>query len=95
MKAYKHLIKHAIATGHNVTVWDGEENQVLHGTAYKAIIDAIESVDMAEVLIYDAAKKRVGWAQIISSLDDDETVADYTCTPFMDAWDDLHMLTLI
>jgi len=95
MKAYKHLIKHAIATGHTITVFDGEEYPVIQMMAYKAIIDAIESVDVAEVIIYDATKKRVGWAQIISSLDADETVADYTCTPFMDAWDDLHMLTLI
>ena len=95
MKAYKHLVKHAIATGHTITVFDGEEYPVVKMTAYKAIIDAIESVDIAEIIIYDDTKKRVGWAQIISDLDDDETVSDYTCTPFMDAWDDLHMLTLI
>ena len=43
MKAYKHLVKYALAQGYNISVWDGEEWQVSHSNKYQNIIDAIES----------------------------------------------------
>lgn len=93
MKAYKHLVKHSLNKGFSVSVWDGEEWQVKRGTKYQAIIDAIESVEEAQIVIRDAEGVKMGWALVIPSLDDDETVADYTCTDFMETWDTHYFFT--
>ena len=95
MKAYKHLIKHALNNNCVVSVWDGEEWQVSKSSSYNAIVEAIESVEVADVKIYDKFDTRgegyKGWAHIIPfGLEDDETVADYTITPFMESWDNIY-----
>ena len=87
MKAYKSLVKFALAKHLTISVWDGEEWQVKRSTGYQAIIDAIESVEVAELRIRDQAGTVLGWALIIPDLDDDETVADYTMTPFLAEWE--------
>jgi hypothetical protein len=87
MKAYKSLIKYTLANGYTVSVWDGEEWQVKRSTGYQAIVDAIESVEVAELRIRDADGKVIGWAQIIPDLEDDETVADHTDNDFFSMWD--------
>lgn len=87
MKAYRSLVKHALAKDMTVSVWDGEEWQVKRSTGFKAIIEAIESVEVAELRIRDKASNIVAWVQIIPSLEDDETVADYTDNEFMNEWD--------
>jgi hypothetical protein len=88
MKAYKHLVKHALALGHTISVWDGEEWQVSHSTKYQNIIDAIESVEEANVVIrVPTYGNRVAWALVIPyGLEDEETVADYTDNDFMMKW---------
>ena len=88
MKAYKHLVKHSLAQGHTISVWDGEEWQVSHSTKYQKIIEAIESVEEANVVIRLAVGgERIGWAQVIPyGLEDDETVVDYICSKFMENW---------
>ena len=88
MKAYKHLVKYALAQGHVISVWDGEEWQVSHSTKYQNIIDAIESVEEANVVIrLSVGGERIGWAQVIPyGLEDDETVVDYICSDFMEKW---------
>ena len=88
MKAYKHLVKHALAQGHTISVWDGEEWQVSHSTKYQKIIEAIESVEEANLVIRLATgSERIGWAQVIPyGLEDDETVVDYICSKFMENW---------
>ena len=88
MKAYKHLVKHALALGHNCSVWDGEEWQVSHSSKYQNIIEAIESVEEANLVIRLAVGgERIGWAQVIPcGLEDDETVVDYICSDFMENW---------
>jgi hypothetical protein len=94
MKAYKHLIKHCLSMGCTVSVWDGEEWQVKRSTGYKAIIDAIESVEEAQLRIRqkDAV---IGWALVSAfGLEDDETVIDHTCTSFMDEWSDIYSETI-
>jgi hypothetical protein len=95
MKAYKHLIKHALAQGHIVSVYDGECWDVRSSSAYKAIIDSIESVEIAEIVIKDKyTGNRMGWAQIVPfGVEDDETVADNTMTPFMNDWEAAYQKT--
>ena len=99
MKAYKHLVKHAIGQGCLVSVFDGEEWQVSMSSAYKSIIEAIESVEEAEIKIYIKTSTRgegcKGWALVSAyGLDDDETVIDNTITPFMDNWEQLYNATV-
>ena len=88
MKAYKHLVKYSLAQGYNISVWDGEEWQVSHSNKYQNIIDAIESVEEANIVIrVPEYGNRVAWALIIPfGLEDDETVADYTDNEFMMKW---------
>ena len=87
MKAYKTLVKAALADGHLISVFDGEEWAVKKGNKYQAIIDAIESVEEAQIRIRmsDAPFSVLGWALIIPfGVDDDETIADCTCNEYMD-----------
>jgi len=87
MKAYKDLVKTALHHGFVVSVFDGEEWSTKKSNQYKVIIDDIEGVEEAQIVIRDASNKELGWALIIPSLADDETVADFTITSFMNNWD--------
>ena len=96
MKAYKHLVQYALDHDHCMSVFDGEEWAVRHSTNYEAIIDDIESVEIAELVISNGkGTPQVGWAQIVPfGLEDDETVSDHTITPFMNRWEnEYEMLT--
>lgn len=88
MKAYKHLIKHALAQGHTCSVWDGEEWQVSHSTKYQNIIEAIESVEEAQIKIrIPSYGNLVAWALVSAfGLADDETVMDHADNKFMENW---------
>jgi len=93
MKAYEHLVRYALTTAHSIAVWDGEEWATDKwptdkSTDYKTIIDAIESVDEAEIVIRDRATgSRTAWARVSAfGLADDETVIDYTVHSFTDDW---------
>ena len=95
MKAYKHLVKFALAKNCTVSVWDGEEWQVKRSSGYKAIIEAIESVEEAELVIRDSQGEKMGWVRVSAfGLEDDETVVDNTMTDFMNSWDDAYNLTV-
>lgn len=84
MKAYKQLIKHVIKDGNTVSVWDGEEWQVKRSTGFKAIVEAIESVDEAQLRIRDQQGNILGWALVSAyGLEDDETVMDYSDNTYM------------
>jgi len=94
MKAYQHLVRYALTTAHSIAVWDGEEWATDKwptdkSTDYKTIIDAIESVDEAEIVIRDRATgSRTAWARVSAfGLADDETVIDYTVNDFTTAWE--------
>ena len=88
MKAYKHLVKFALKHGCYVSVWDGEEWQLKRSTGYKAIVEAIESVEEAELKLRNADDEVVGWAKVSAyGLDDDETVIDHSVNEFMNIWD--------
>jgi cytochrome oxidase assembly protein ShyY1 len=84
MKAYKHLVKTALKDGNMISVWDGEEWQVKRSTKYTAIINAIESVEEAQIRIRSKDDNVLGWALIIPfGLEDDETVADASYNEYM------------
>lgn len=87
MKAYKTLVKFALNNNAKVSVFDGEEWAIKQSTEYKKIVSAIESVEICELRIRDNNGDIIGWASVIPDLADDETVADYTITPFMMTWE--------
>jgi hypothetical protein len=89
MKAYRHFIKYALAKGCTVSVWDGEEWQVLRSNKLKAITDAVESVEEAALRIHGATGETLVNNITVSAfgLEDDETIIDHTVCPFMDAYD--------
>jgi hypothetical protein len=82
MKAYKTLVKKALAKGFTVSVWDGEEWQVKRGSKYQEIIDAIESVDFSELRIRQG-DDFIGWASIVLDCEDEATVSDFTYNKIM------------
>ena len=84
--SYKKLVRNILkTTGNTVSVWDGEEWQVKRSVSYKAIIDAIESVEEAQIRVRNAEGSEIGWALIIPCLDAEETVADYTANDYMNS----------
>jgi len=97
MKAYKHLVKFALAQGHVISVWDGEEWQVKRSNHYKDIIDAIESVEEAELRIRSTEATNGGLTLVWVSafgLADDETVVDYYDNKFMQEWEEAYKSTV-
>lgn len=90
MKAYLSLVDYALQRQHCISVWDGEAWQVRSSTDKTAIVDAIESVEVAQLRIKQDGNE-IGWALVIPfGLEDDETVADFTLTPFMVGWDEAY-----
>lgn len=91
MKAYKHLVKHVLATGGDITVWDGGDDPAEeHCDQFKKIVDAIEAVEEASIYIFkDGAT--VGWARIVPfGLEDEETLVDYSANEFFTVWEDMY-----
>jgi hypothetical protein len=82
MKAYKHLVKHAIDLGFVVSVYDGEEWAVKRSKKQKDIFAAIESVEEAQLRFRNPKLEKgsdsMGWALVSAfGLNDDETVIDH------------------
>ena len=91
MKAYKSLVKFALNNNATVSVFDGEEWAVKKSIKYTDIINAIESVEIAELRIRDTNSDIIGWAQVIPfGMEDDETVSDYSITEFMATWEKIN-----
>lgn len=90
IKAYEHLVRRALELGCVVSVFDGEEWAVKLGQDYPEIIDAIESVEEAELAIRDAQTDEKGkhplkaWALVSPfGLAPDETVIDSSANDWM------------
>lgn len=84
MEMTKHkMIKAILADGHMISVWDGEAWAIKKSQSYKAIIDAIQSVDVAEIRIRDKDNNNLGWAMIVNGLDGEEEIADFTDCPYL------------
>lgn len=86
MKAYKDLVKYALTNNDTVSVYDGEEWQIKRSASFQEIIDAIESVEMAELRIRDLEGNSKAWALIVHDTGEDEHVADHTDNEYMDNW---------
>lgn len=85
--AYIDLIKFALAKGCTISVWDGEEWQVKKSTKQKTIVEAVKSVEEAQLRIRDAAGNMVFWARVSAyDLQPDETVIDWSDNPFGNEW---------
>ena len=72
------VVKMTLAYGYSISVWDGEEWQVKKSHDYQEVMEAIESVDEAEIRVRDTDGKVCGWAMIVNGLAHDEEVADYS-----------------
>lgn len=95
MKAYRHLVKFALSKGYDISVWDGEEWQVKRSIKFQNIIDAIESVEEAELKIrIPEYGTLVAWARVSAyGLEDEETVVDYSMNDFTKEWEESYEQT--
>jgi len=92
MKAYLHLIKHALAESDTfINVHDGEE-WVSCKRSYKDAKETVESVEECTVSVRrrnpESKSTVLGRFLVIPFNDPEETVADYTITDWSDAWND-------
>ena len=102
MKAYRHLVRHALKQGFSISVYDGEAWSVRHSKKFKQIVDEIEGLDEATINIWNdyergvriANSSRVGTALILPGLNPDETVADHTDNEWMNGWWEAYEETL-
>jgi len=93
MKAYEHLARYALAGGNTVSVFDGEIWEVKRSTDYQAIVDCINSVEEAEILIADNERRQIGWALVSAyGLADDETVIDFGYNEYMIDWEEAYSI---
>jgi hypothetical protein len=93
MKAYQHLVRYALAGGNTVSVFDGEIWEVKRSTDYQAIVDCINSVEEAEILIADSEGRQIGWALVSAyGLADDETVIDFGYNEYMIDWEEAYAI---
>lgn len=75
--AYERLVRLALEKGYTISVWDGEEWAVKRGASAQEILDAIESVEEAELRIHDA--KRTNWVLVTAyGVAHDETIIDHS-----------------
>ena len=88
-KAHIHLVKFALSQECTISVYDGEEWQVKRSTSFKAIKDALESVDQASMVIQDNEGQLVASAVVVDdcTFEPDETVVDHSDTVFMRQWE--------
>jgi len=87
MKAHRNLIKYALAAGNTVSVHDGgDELALVKSSKHNEIIEAIEAVELAEVMIYNPEGKRLGWALVLPYEDAEDTVSDHTDNEYMNNW---------
>lgn len=95
MKAYKALVKFALSQGCTVSVYDGEVWGVRRSVKYQQIVECIESVEEAALIIRDSEGNKLAWALVQPfGLEDNETLVDNTMTPFMEKFDMLQSAKL-
>jgi len=92
MKAYRHLIKHALRTGFTLSVFSwGDEYDIERSSSFRPIVEAVEAVGECILVIHGQDSKRIARVQVIPGLADDETVADWAAsnaevTNWLEVW---------
>jgi len=92
MKAYRHLIKHALREGFPMSVFSGgDEPDLSRSSSFGAVMTAIESVGECDLVIHGHDGKRIASVLIVPDLADDETVADWAAssaevTNWLEVW---------
>lgn len=79
--AYERLIRALLALDAEISVDGGD-----YTDSRKLIIEDIEASGSAEILV--KVKGKTEWAQIITGLDPDETLADFSCGGEIEKWFD-------
>jgi hypothetical protein len=85
-KAYRNLVEYALGQSLVVSVFDGEEWAVKKSKDAKAIFDAIESVEEANIVIRGREFRTASVLVSAYGLGPDETVIDYTDNEWMEEW---------
>ena len=86
-KRIQNLVAYTIKQGLYISVFDGEEWAIKMSNNKKGIIEAIESVEEANITIRDSDRKFIASAYIIPfGVSPDETVADYSDNEYMQKW---------
>jgi len=87
MKDYQLLIQFALAAGHSVSVQDADGMITEFCHNFDQIVADVEDCEDCYLHFYNSNKERLGWALITPFEADDETIADYSMTPFMEEWE--------
>lgn len=79
----RRMIELALSNGWQISVEASEDCERLlrKSTDVEKIVDAVESVDRAEVYFYSASGQLIGSASIVNGLAEDEEIADYSWNP--------------
>lgn len=83
-KTMKHkMIEIAASYGWAVSVYAHEDAQCLikKSTDFDAVVEHMESVDVADVVFYDGFDKCLGSVMVVNGLSEDEEIADYSWNP--------------
>lgn len=75
------FVKAALAAGHTLGVYDGEETVLKHSSSYKAVMAAIMSTDDDYIFVYPVGATsgpRMGWVRLIYGNDGPDVISDYT-----------------
>lgn len=84
------LHRFAVSKGYKVAVRCAEEGDVLQKSTadWRKVKEAIQSVDMTEMVVRDVDKKEtIAWALIIEHDNPEEWVSDYGVCEFMREWE--------
>ena len=97
MKAYKSVLKCALADGYIIAIDQGEGEIIKCGGSYKQAVEAIEAVGESWILVVQTRPQPKEWVRVAAlyviwggGMADDETIADWYCDkdPAVKNWAD-------
>lgn len=74
------LVRNLLSRGHYLSVCDGEDWTVVRSRKEEAILMALATTEIDEIIASDAAGTRLGWFQLIwgNAPEGDELIADHS-----------------